>query len=108
MIYSQRSLLDRSRDWHERVHLEEFRQICDEKIKENNDYLLNQFENKIDSIADSIIGAVHTDIRTILRISFRDAKEMFEDKRTQEFISNSICDAFARELKRQLKDIIVK
>ena len=102
MVYSHRELLERGRDWHERVHVQEFKDIADEKIKENNDYLLNQFEMKIDSIADSVIGAVRTNINTILKISFKDAKEMFESERARQFISDSICNAFKDELKRQL------
>ncbi len=45
-----------------------------------------------------MIGALHYDIEVSLEIAFRELGEMYRDKRTQKFISDTICKAIEKRL----------
>ena len=84
--------------------------IHNEHIEEFKIMMANAIETRVPEIArkecaslineavNAMIGALHYDIETSLEIAFRDLGEMYKDKRTRQFISDTICKAIEKRL----------
>ena len=84
--------------------------IHNEHIEEFKVMMANAIETRVPEIArkecailinetvSAMMGALHYDIETSLEIAFRDLGEMYKDKRTQKFISDTICKAIEKRL----------
>ena len=93
---------------HNQYHIPEMHNIANEEAEKREQQLLSKFETMIDNVAESVIGSYNADISTVVKIGFSNGKEIFEDKRTQQYVSTAICNAFKDELKKQLKNITIK
>ena len=106
MVLSHRQLIERGENpIHRDVHIPEFRAIVIEELEKRDNELIRAFEHIIDDAAESIIGAVRTDVRTIVKMSFKDAKDIFESEKAQEYVSRAIVNVFKDELHKPLKNI---
>ena len=106
MSLSHRQLIERGENpIHRDVHIPEFRAIVQEELEKHDEALIQKFEVIIDSVAESVIGAYSTDVNAIVKIGFDNGKQIFEDKKTQEFVSRAIVNEFKNELHKALKNI---
>lgn len=103
------TLRARGDQWlHDHVHVPEIHNIAIEEAEKKYAQLLNELDGLIDNVANSVIGAYSSDVNTIVKIGFTNGKEIFEDKRTQQYVSTAICNAFKDELHKQLRNIKIK
>ncbi len=103
------TLRARGDQWlHDNVHVPEIHNIAIEEAEKRDAELLDKIDQCIDSVADSVIGAYSSDVNTIVKIGFDNGKAIFEDKRTQEYVSTAICNAFKDELHKRLRNITIR
>lgn len=100
------TLRARGDQWlHDNVHVPEIHNIAIEEAEKRYAQLLNELDKIIDNVANSVIGAYSSDVNTIVKIGLNNGKEILESKKTQQYISNAICNAFKDELHKQLRNI---
>ncbi len=108
MTMSYRELRERGERWHNSEHIPAIHGIAIEEIEKHDKELLDKFESLIDSVGDGIIGAITYDVKTVVKFSFADGKEIFESEKAREVVSRAIVDKFKDELKKNLRNITVK
>ena len=90
---------------HESAHVPEMHNIAAEEINARVPELARaQCAKLINEAVRAMIGAMRYDIETSIEIAFKDLGEMYKDKRTQKFISDTICKA----IEKRLSNITIK
>ena len=103
------TLRARGDQWlHDNVHVYEMHDIANQELDKREEELLKRIEQIIDEVAERVIGSYQGIVRTCVKISFKDGKDILEDERTQEIVSRAIVDAFKDELHKQLNSIMIK
>ena len=59
-----------------------------------------QYQAYSDALKD-VLGALEYDIESVTRIGFEGCRDIFEDKKTQKFISDHIMQTIIKELKNK-------
>ena len=90
---------------HDTVHVQEMHSIAAEEIKAQVPELARaQCAKLINEAVRAMIGALRFDIETSLEIAFKDLGAMYKDKRTRQFISDTIC----KTIEKRLSNITIK
>ena len=84
---------------HDSHHVPEMHNIAVEEIQRIVPELIHREATRLfNEAVRAMIGALHYDIEVSLEIAFRELGEMYRDKRTQKFISDTICKAIEKRL----------
>ncbi len=90
---------------HDTAHVQEMHTIAVEEIKAQVPELARaQCAKLVNEAVRAMIGAIRYDIDTSLEIAFKDIGEMYKDKRTRQFISDTIC----KTIEKRLNNITIK
>lgn len=109
MPLSHRQLLERGENpIHRDVHIPEFKEIVREELDIREAQLKEAFGQMVDDVAESVIGSYSADVTSVVQIGFDNAKEIFESKKTQTYISRAIVETFKDELHKRLKNLTIK
>lgn len=84
---------------HQSEHVPEMHAITVEEINRLVPEMIHSEATKLfNEAVRAMIGALHYDIETTIEIAFKDLGEMYRDKRTQKFISDTICKTIEKRL----------
>lgn len=92
--------------YHNHYHLPKIKMMIEDYVDMRVPQILKEEVPKICAdtmrkIVPQLMGAIQTDITSIVKIGFDNARDIWEDSRTQEYVSRKIID----ELEKRLQDI---